>query len=565
MARFNGLTAQQGGHPNNAARSDADGDGAVWTPEQVARWRQEQALLQQQSHPLARPPVARGSQSGPGPAGYPQSYHPAHEPALSQHPHSAHAPPDPYGAGAEAWRQQPGWSAAPQGFDPQPPAHTPYSDPSTPMARGYDQPQFGDFSGRQPVPGRHDSQGWDLASYPPGQQAGYGTTGGHPEAHHWPGQHGTGAAHGQQYYGDPGFDPNGRGTAPGYPPKFQFDPSETNPNGQHHDFAESPEDEEPRRRTTSAFVVAGALIGAIVLGGGLAYAYKQFTATASSDKTPPVVKADKSSPKAKPATPGGKDVAHTDKKFLNQLTDTPANASPTDATPAEQDGGPRKVTTLVVGRDGSVATPPPVLAAPSPPPPVSGGGVPGMVIDGGPRPMLRGPAPSTENPSPPSQTTSGGEQRLVPRVSEMALPKVRAEPPRAPTPAPEPTQQVAKAAPAKKTAPARDDAAFSPVAAPAAVATPAAAPRTSSAGFVAVLASRKSREEAFSMYPDLQVKFSDILSDKTPDVRETNLTAQGKGIVYRLILGPPGSKESAIDTCNKLKAQGFTGCWATPY
>lgn len=67
------------------------------------------------------------------------------------------------------------------------------------------------------------------------------------------------------------------------------------------------------------------------------------------------------------------------------------------------------------------------------------------------------------------------------------------------------------------------------------------------------------------MYPDLQVKFADTLSDKIPDVRETNLTAQGKGVVFRLVLGPPGSKEAAIETCNKLKAQGFTGCWATPY
>ncbi len=80
-----------------------------------------------------------------------------------------------------------------------------------------------------------------------------------------------------------------------------------------------------------------------------------------------------------------------------------------------------------------------------------------------------------------------------------------------------------------------------------------------------MLASRKSRDEAFSQYPDLQTKYADLLANKLPDVREADLTAQGKGIVYRLVVCPPGSKEAAIDTCNKLKAQGFAGCWATPY
>ncbi len=580
MARFNGSTAQQGGPPN--ARVDADADGAVWTPEQVARWHQEQALLQQQANSVVRAPGARLPSNGQAQAGYGQNYAAAHEPpAGSHHAHGGLAPPASYGSGLDGWRSQTGWSNAPpvdphHGHLPQPhaadrfSAHPPpapgYSDPSA--ARGYD-PQFADFSARQPGHGRQDGQNWDLGAYPPAQHApnGYGSGTGlpdphggqfaHPDAQHWAQHPGAASAHGQQHFGEPGFDPSGRGPHTGHQPsKFQFDPSEYGQSGHGHDFAEPQEDEEPRRRGTSAFVVAGALIGAIVLGGGLAYGYKQFTSAGPGNKAPDVVKADKSAPKAKPTNPGGKDVAHTDKKFLNQLAET----STADATPTEPDAGPRKVSTLVVGRDGSVTSPLPVNVSPAPPP--SAGGVPGMVIDGGPRPMLRGASPSTE-PSPSNASASDSEQRAVPRVSEMTLPRVRAEPQRPPVA--EQPQPVTKAPAARKPAPARDDAAFSQAAAPAAVPPTAAPPRASSAGFVTVLASRKSREEAFSMYPDLQVKFADILSDKIPDVRETNLTAQGKGVVFRLVLGPPGSKEAAIETCNKLKAQGFTGCWATPY
>lgn len=581
MARFNGTTAQHSGHAGT--RADADVDGAVWTPEQVARWHQEQALLHQQANPLARAPVPRGA-SGAGQAGYNQQYAPAHDPHAPPYPGTQHgSAPDPYAPAPESWRPQAGWSTPPpldahQGyahqhgsdrFSPQPPAPV-YPDPAA--SRGYD-PQFADFSGRQPGHGHQDGQSWDLGGYPPAHQpnAGFNGAPGHPSSHapyahadaqHWSTAPGAAPAHGQQHYADPGFELGGRGQNGGYQPsKFQFDPSDTQ-NDHGHDYAEPAEEEEPRRRGASMFVIAGALIGAIVLGGGLAYGYKQFTSTASTEKAPPVVKADKSAAKAKPSNPGGKDVAHTDKKFLNQLAEPP----PAETASSEPDAGagPRKVSTMVVARDGSVSQPLPVNVAPAPIAP-SPSGVPGMIVDSGPRPMLRGPAPATE-PSPAIPSVAETEPRTVPRVSEMALPRVRPEPQRVPAAA-DTVQPAAKAPAVKKSAATRDDAAFAGATPAAVSAAPAAAPapRAASAGFVTVLASRKSREEAFSMYPDLQVKYADILSDKVPDVRETDLRAQNKGIMFRLVLGPPGSKEAAIDTCNKLKAQGFSGCWATPY
>lgn len=584
MARFNGSNAQQGHPANGPARSDADSEGQVWTPEQVARWHQQQAQA------AAAAPAAR--------------HQPAFAP-LPPLPFPHHAQPghasDPYAAQQDGWRHQepqghPGdptaWGAqhAPSAHDRLPPldrfdgpAGVPdiFHDRGLPPSRGYDQ-QAVDFGGRQPS-SRPDDAGWNLGGYPAGQHApqSYGAApgqlGGHapqqdyaPDPHGYPGgQHGGhdlrwpgGPGHlpdphaGQHGYGDPPFEGSAHGQSADFQqPQYGFDA-----NGQHHgfdghqhDYADAAEEEpELGRRRPSAFVVAGALIGAIVLGGGMAYGYKQFTTVAGGDKQPPVVKADKSPAKAKPATPGGRDVAHTDKKFLNQLAENPPPATAESQPPADTDGGPRKVTTMVVGRDGSVA--PPIHVAPPP-----GSGVPGMVLDVGPRPQLRGPTPA----EPPPQQVAEADLRIAPR-NEPPPPKARPEPPmQAGVSGAAPT--ATRPAAMKKTPAARDDAAI-PASATASVAPAAvSAPRAASTGFVTVLASRKSRDEAFGMYPDLQVKYAEILSQKMPDVRETDLSAQGKGVVYRLILGPPGSKESAIDTCNKLKAQGFSGCWATPY
>jgi hypothetical protein len=124
------------------------------------------------------------------------------------------------------------------------------------------------------------------------------------------------------------------------------------------------------------------------------------------------------------------------------------------------------------------------------------------------------------------------------------------------------------AAPPKKQAPkkaaaARDDlvAAGGPAVAPVAA---VAAPKASGSGFVAVLASKPSRAEAEKVNSDLETKF-DVLKGKVFDVQEADLTAQGKGVVFRSVVGPPGSRAFAMGVCNDLKAVGYAGCWATQY
>lgn len=305
---------------------------------------------------------------------------------------------------------------------------------------------------------------------------------------------------------------------------------------------------EPSRGPRPMVVVA-ALVGAIALGGGLAFAYKHLGGGRSGGK-PPVVKADVAPAKSKPADPGGKAVAHTDKVFVNRLADGKEAKPPTPAAvpppPAEADGGSRKVTTLIVNRDGSIvpqmtqpapAAPPPPLPAPA--------SVPGMVIEGlTPRPVASAPPPPPPQlrPSAAATVVAPSPRASAPQVADLPLPKVR---------------ERAEPVPRKRAAE-RDDAKATRTAAAAPAATASAG-----AGFVAVLASKKSRDDALKVFADLHQKYPDALQGRTPDVRQVNLGE--KGVWYRLIVGPPGSREAAANVCKQLKSQGFSGCWATGY
>jgi cell division septation protein DedD len=99
--------------------------------------------------------------------------------------------------------------------------------------------------------------------------------------------------------------------------------------------------------------------------------------------------------------------------------------------------------------------------------------------------------------------------------------------------------------------------------APAAVGGPA----PSGAGYVAVLASvpasGSSRIDALKQFADMQQKYGTILQNKTPDVQEANLGE--KGTYHRLLVGPPGSRDSASQLCSDLKGQGYSNCWVTAY
>ena len=403
--------------------------------------------------------------------------------------------------------------------------------------------------------GNSDPAGYDLAHYAPEQSQGRRDPAHDPYAQ--PG-YDSAAAEGwtggqwNEQQGHPQTYAHGSVDNLAYDPRAGYGGQ---PHEQDYIYEGEEADEPPARRGPRAFVVMGALVGAIAVGGGLAYGYKSFSGGGGDGKTP-LVRADKGPAKSKPADPGGKDIAHTDKRFLNRLGEerpsgTVVTTTETGGADVDSNGAPRKVTTLVVNRDGSMGAANPVIM-PTQQGSSGGSGVPGLLVEGlgsaPQRPPLRGTASSEGQGS--TQATP-----VAPRVISRAEPIVETKPDS--TPEPQVRAAVRKPAP-------RDDAA-----APAQQATKVAsaagtiAPASGGSGFVPVLSSQKTRMDALKAFADMQQKYTDVLQTRTPDVREVNLG--DKGVWHRLMLGPPGSREAANNVCTQLKAHGFTGCWITTY
>ena len=118
-------------------------------------------------------------------------------------------------------------------------------------------------------------------------------------------------------------------------------------------------------------------------------------------------------------------------------------------------------------------------------------------------------------------------------------------------------------APVKKAPVAKPAASKNPVPKTREASAAPAATAASGAGYVAVLSSQKSRMDALKIFANMQEKYGEVLSSRTPDVQEANLGE--KGVWYRLVVGPPGSREAAASLCTQLKAAGYSGCWVTAY
>ncbi len=320
---------------------------------------------------------------------------------------------------------------------------------------------------------------------------------------------------------------------------------------------EDEDDEAPRGRR--GLIIVAALVGAIGIGGGMAYAYKTFIKPSTGTSAVAKILAPKGPSKTQPADPGGKQFANQDSKLQSRLGDgsAPAIVPAAPVAAIDSESGVKRVTTQVIARDGSIV--PPQIQASTP--------VPGMtIVDGinGPRPL------------PPAlpQATVAAVNAVAPPVQPSIQPRplLQARVPVANAPAAEgpivaAAPPIAKKLPTPKKPVARDDlaAAGGGAAATAVVASAApAAAKTGGNGFVAVLASKSSRADASKTNTDLEQKF-DVLKGKIFDVQEADLTAQGKGVVFRSVVGPPGSREFASGVCSQLKTVGYTSCWITAY
>jgi hypothetical protein len=462
---------------------------------------------------------------GSAPQGQPQDPFQTHDPYRQQEaypaPHDAHAEP-------QSWdlsHYQPG--QIPQGYHGQP-------APQPQM-----QPEWG-----APQPGAHDAQ-WQHGHEAQGHWGGPGElqAGGHP----MPFDPALAAQYPNEYPNQP-FDPG-----------FGHDPAHGH--GIHdHGMAGEAEAYDPPvepRRGPGTLMIAGMVVGAIVVGGGLAMAYKHLVG-GSSTATVAEIRRQTSPEKVRPDDPGGRTIEHSNSQFLNRAAGDGAESRQSDI-----DGSSKKVATIpiVVNRDGSYT--PQASTAPD-----SGSGVPGLILDGfgpppgsaPPPPALRGshtdaPPQASRLPPPPPPV-----ERVPPaRVADLPTPKIMNDAPAAAAAVERPQP------PARKTVTAARDDLMATAATASGLGNPPSKPAASvgGRGYVAVLASKKSREEALKAFADLHAQYPEVLGRVTPDVREANLGE--RGVWYRLIGGPPGSRESARDLCAKLKTRGMKDCWPVAY
>jgi len=72
---------------------------------------------------------------------------------------------------------------------------------------------------------------------------------------------------------------------------------------------------------------------------------------------------------------------------------------------------------------------------------------------------------------------------------------------------------------------------------------------------------------ALEIFANMQEKYGEVLSSRTPDVQEANLGDQPRR-EGRLVLaggGTAGIAGRCRSLCTQLKAAGYSGCWVTAW
>lgn len=309
-------------------------------------------------------------------------------------------------------------------------------------------------------------------------------------------------------------------------------------------------------------LIIGVLVGALGLGGALAYAYK-FGGIGGQFKTasaPPVISANDKPVKFKPKDAGGKNFASGNKMFYDRLRDggqknpsspermvsrqeSVLNSSNTTGTlgqTAKKPGlsfgdtakvkpsvagninssAPRKVQTLTVLPNGRIIKAKPSTRV-------------GTTAKTSAIPSIKSTTVTTVKPQVVAKgTATKSVSTALPTSKPVTLGSVPAAITTKVTPAPQQT---------------------------AALATPQiAAPALAGTGFIVQVAARRNQSDALEAFANLQQKYPTILGAYGPLIQRADLGE--KGIWYRLRVGPMNSKESASDVCKKLKVAGLKSC-----
>lgn len=281
-------------------------------------------------------------------------------------------------------------------------------------------------------------------------------------------------------------------------------------------------DEISRSAGRKSFLVGAMILGSVIVGGGVATAYK-YSGDGANGGRAPIILSEGGENKVPPADPGGKDFGNLSKKIYDRLGDGGEvskagiiTTSDPDVTNklrggAEQDaklaaktkadagedgvGGPRLVKTVKFNRNGEPIVDDTVVVTRAP-----------DVKD------MSGVAVDTGKPPVAVKTLRAGAVRTQDDAE----------------------QQVARLE----------------------------ANRTATDGnYVVQISARRSQQDALSAFSGLQNKYGTVLAGYRPLIQRADLGT--KGVFYRLRVGPMKDKESASSVCSKLKSQGLPSCFVT--
>lgn len=304
---------------------------------------------------------------------------------------------------------------------------------------------------------------------------------------------------------------------------------------------------EPRRGRKKLLTLT--LIAAIFAGGGGVYLYKMFKG-GSEDKATPFIRADNRPSKEMPGNPGGRQFPNGEKAIYDRLTPdgqqtqvafNQAGAGPSASQPSMGNSLEDRIEEALKKAQKSGDAPP--ATAPSGRP---GTDQPTVVRSESYRPD--GTRVDTARPMiTPTITDVSNGQLPPPFGNALPVPSAQAAPP-----APFRTTS-APAAPVAQ--PFTTASAPAPRAAPTRIATAAAVEHTPpAAGFYVSLKSAPDEKAIERDIPSLSGKYKSVLGDVQLTVKIADLGT--RGVTYRAVAGPLGTRQEAMELCQKIKGVG---------
>jgi hypothetical protein len=287
------------------------------------------------------------------------------------------------------------------------------------------------------------------------------------------------------------------------------------------------EGEDPVRKRGGGMMMVAIVLALAVVGTGGAFAYRTYVGSPRSGE-PPIIRADAGPTKIVPA-PADSMLKLPDRMAAGDGTE---KIVPREEAPVDVNG--RSNPRVVFPSLNQNSNPPPAASvAQTTLPPASGGS---GTLNNEPRKIrtmsIRGDQPDTAatpvgsapppaKPAPPTRSmtnanaSSNAPMSLTPQAAPAAEPRTRS-------------------------------AAMKP--------EPAAAAMDGAGGYLVQVSSQRNEADAQASFKSLQTKFSAVLGSRTPLIKRADLGE--KGVFYRAMVGPFGSKDEAVQFCGGLKTAG---------